>query len=225
MTRRRIKGDPITLDATRIALSGFSSGGNLALNLVTSVSPPQLPQPWPCVVPTKYPSPIPVLLYYPSFDTRQLPSERPRPQGLAVSTGFFAGLRLEDELMPKYISKEDAKSPRASPGLADVSGIHEQARMQLILPELDSLNEQSETWVKKVIEDGRGGHLLVDRVVGVKHGWTQFPDGWLSDQDKQKKWDIFTKTSQFIRDTWENVGDRDRGERINDGEEEHFVRE
>jgi len=204
MTRRRTRGDPITLDTAHIALSGFSSGGNLALNLVTSVHPPQLPQAWPSVIPTKYPMPIAVLLYYPSFDTAQLPSERPRPEGLAAATGFFAGLRLEDELMPTYISKEDAKSPRASPGLADVSGIHAQARMQLILPEMDSLNAQSEIWVKKVVQDGRSKHLQVDRIPGVKHGWTQFPDGWLSDEGKKKKVDIFEKTVQFVRKTWAN---------------------
>lgn len=200
--KRTSKGDPITLDISRIALSGFSSGGNLALNLVTSVAPPQLPKAWPSVVPKEYPHSIAVLLYYPSFDTRLLPSERPRPEGLPISTGFFAGLRLEDELMPTYITKEMALSPRASPGLADVSGIHEQARMQLILPELDSLNEQSEVWVKKVIKDGRGHHVQVDRILGVKHGWTQFPDGWLSDADKKKKVDIFDKTVEFMKRTW-----------------------
>lgn len=202
-TRRRARGDYISLDITRVAISGFSSGGNLALNLVTSVYPPQHPTSWPSVVPTKYPNPIAVLLYYPSFDTRKLPSERPRPEGLLPSTGFFAGLRLEDELMPKYISRKDAETPRASPGLADVSGIHVKARMQLILPALDSLNEQSEVWVKKVVKDGRGEHLEIERIPGVKHGWTQFPDGWLNEVDRAKKVDIFDKTTNFIRRTWE----------------------
>ena len=37
----RLKGD-VDFDKTRIAISGFSSGGNIALDLALSISPPQV---------------------------------------------------------------------------------------------------------------------------------------------------------------------------------------
>lgn len=157
----RLKRD-IDLDKFRIAISGFSSGGNIALNLPLSISPPQLKSDWPSRFPSDFPHPIPLLLFYPSFDCRQLPSERTRPAGLPVFKGL--GADVNDMLMPTYLPRDQAGHPRASPGLADLKGLlHDQARMLLVLPELDSLSEHGEIWVKKVAEAERGDELIVDR--------------------------------------------------------------
>lgn len=200
----------VDLDPTRIAIAGFSSGGNIALNLATSVGSPQVDEAWPCHFPPYHGSPIPLLLFYPSFDCRQLPSERPRPKDLVASGSFVSS--LDDLLMPTYLPRDKASHPRASPGLAPVAfetsyggehgGLHPKARVLLVLPELDSLSEQSETWVKKVEEEGRGADLIVERYKGMKHGWTQFPETWLSEEEKRTRADSYIKTISFIESAW-----------------------
>lgn len=165
----------IVLDHTRVAIAGFSSGGNLALELALEIMPPQVEASWPCRFAKNYKHSIPLLLFYPSFDSRQLPSERTRPPKMPIPSGFWED--VNDKLMPTYLPREQAGHPRASPGLADLrdGGLHAQARMLLVLPELDNLAHQSEVWVKKVAEQGRDEHLVVERFEGHKHGWTQMP--------------------------------------------------
>lgn len=200
--QRRLKRS-IDFDKTRIAISGFSSGANIALNLALSVSPPQLKSDWPSRFPSDFPKPIPLLLFYPSFDCRQLPSERTRPAGLPVSKGLWAD--VNDKLMPTYLPRDQAGDPRASPGLADLKGLHDQARMLLVLPELDSLSEQSEIWVKKVMEAGRGKDLIVERFKGMKHGWTQMPESWLSVGEKRTRTEVFDSVVTSTDIMWENA--------------------
>jgi hypothetical protein len=76
------------------------------------------------------------------------------------------------------------------------------ARLLLVLPELDTLAEQSEVWVKEMQIAGRGEDLQVERYQGMTHGWTQMPDGWLDETQKQMKKDIFDKTVVFTRTLW-----------------------
>lgn len=203
---REGKKEWIDLDTSRVALSGFSSGGNLALNcVVDSPADPNLEgKDWPAVIPKEHRWPVPVLLFYPSFDARLLPDERPRPEGLDPPTGFFARWKIEDQLMPKYLPMERRADIRASPGLASVrDGLHPKARMLLVLPELDSLSDQSWKWVDKVSEEGRGEHLEVDHVKGEMHGWTQFPDSWIkSDESRKKKYESFETAADFVGRWW-----------------------
>ena len=198
--------DTIELDETRIAFSGFSSGGNLAINMGLSIPPStEMSRSWPSAIPSNFPREVPLLLFYPSLDCRQLPSQRPRPPGLESKPGFIASLKVEDTLMPTYLPRDEAGHPRASPGLAQISdgGLHEQARMMLILPEPDSLAEQSDVWIDKVEREGRGRHLLVKRFRGMMHGWTQFLDMWLDTTAKQRKYEIFDGAVDFVRNRWE----------------------
>lgn len=196
----------VELDLTRLAISGFSSGGNLALNCVlSSQNDPTIGKDWPSVIPQEHKWPVPLLLFYPSLDARLLPDERPRPEGLNPPTGFFASLKIETELMPKYLPKAMRAHPRASPGLADIrdGGLHDKARMLLILPELDSLSEQSNVWVNKVRDDGRGSDLEVVSVKGEMHGWTQFPDGMIkSEESRRRKYECFDRAEEFVRQWW-----------------------
>ena len=77
------------------------------------------------------------------------------------------------------------------------------ARSLLVLPELDTLAEQSETWVKEMENAGRGKDLLVERYNGMTHGWTQMPDGWLDEEQKRTKTDIYDKSIVFTKSLWE----------------------
>jgi acetyl esterase/lipase len=106
--------------------------------------------------------------------------------------------------MPTYLPRNQAGHPRASPGLAEIAngGLHEQARILLVLPELDTLGEQSEVWLKKVADEGRANDLEVERVKGVHHGWTQYPEEWLSEEHKQLKVEVFRKAREFVKTAW-----------------------
>ncbi|EXJ54246.1 hypothetical protein A1O7_09583 [Cladophialophora yegresii CBS 114405] len=213
---------PVELDDTKIALSGFSSGGNLALNLVLSVKDdPTLETDWLSPLQWDWPTDIPVLLFYPSLDARLLPDERPRPEGLDPPNSFVERWRLERELMPTYLPPEKRTHPRASPGLADITtvqegdeskfGLHPRAKALLVLPQFDSLNSQSLLWVQKVHDQGRGADLLVEAVKGVVHGWTQFPDSWISEEHRKLKLEAFTKARAFLFEWW-HLGSNDEAE-------------
>ena len=201
----------LDLDNTRISIAGFSSGGNLALNLALSIAPnpPLVNETWPSVIPLDHPNEIPLLLFYPSFDLRQLPTERRRPEGLAEGGAYFK--RMSSSLVPTYVSGDKKGHPRASPGLAAIqpnpespkSGILTQARMLLILPSLDTLAEQSETWVRKVRDNGRGEHLEVERYEGMHHGWTQFPVRMLGEKEKDTRIEAFDRATKFVKECWD----------------------
>jgi acetyl esterase/lipase len=191
----------VDLDTSRIAISGFSSGGNLALNLALSLA--KLDPPWLSVLPPDYQHPIPLLLYYPSLDARQLPSERPLPINMPAGSPFLA--QTQDLLAPTYLPRTEAGHHRASPGLAEIEALHDMARVLLVLPGMDSLAAQSEIWVEKLHSGGRGEHLQVERFPEMKHGWTQMPDGWLQDNEKELKAEIFDKTVTYVRNMWTQV--------------------
>jgi acetyl esterase/lipase len=202
----------VDLDTSRVAVSGFSSGGNLALNCVmdSPADPNRDGEDWPAVIPRDHRYPVPVLLFYPSFDARLLPDERPRPEGLDPPTGFFARWKIEDQLMPKYLPVERRADVRASPGLGSIKdGLHSKARVLLILPELDSLSDQSWKWVDKVADEGRGSDLEVEHYKGEMHGWTQFPDSWIkTEESKKKKYDSFERAAEFVGKWWYNPHER-----------------
>lgn len=189
-----------SLDPARLSLSGFSSGGNLALNLALSV------EDWPSLLPLTT-APVPLLLFYPSFDARQLPHERPRPAAFpapAPSRSIY-GRYLADlnpVLMPTYLPPAARAHPRASPGLAPVDALHERARVLLVLPEMDTLAHQSAVWVGKMRDAGwgeEGSRLVVEHVPGMMHGWTQFPTIALKEEAEREKWRVFGVALGFVR--------------------------
>lgn len=105
----------VDVDTRRIATSGFSSGGNLSLNLL--VSTPDWPSP---LEPAKHPHHIPALLFYPSLDCRLSPHERPLPPDMERSDGLLSWIGKAME--GAYLSKSDSGQVRASPGLAGLGG-------------------------------------------------------------------------------------------------------
>ena len=195
-----LKGGDI-LDPSRISISGFSSGGNIAHNLCLDIKPPDLPEPWPSVFPPDYQTNIPLLLFFPSFDARILPSQRPRAAGVPTPGSLMT--YVDDILAPIYLPRHQAAHPRASPGLPDVKqSLHPTTKVLLLLPELDSLAEQSETWITKVKEAGRQEDLEVRRYPRMKHGWTQFPTSWLNEQEKISRKDAIDRAVSFVREAW-----------------------
>ncbi|PWZ02434.1 alpha/beta-hydrolase [Testicularia cyperi] len=197
----KVAGSAFHFDLHKLAVSGFSSGGNLALNLALHIRPPELPEEWPSVFDQDHPAPIPFLLFYPSFDLRQLPSQRSRPAAMMASSPFWT--QVADSLAPTYADRNQTHHPRVSPGLASLESIHPAVRMFLVLCELDTLAEQSKQWVHKVKAHPRADDLVVEEVDGAKHGWTQMPDGWLTEQERQAKQVCFAQAQAFITWAWQ----------------------
>lgn len=207
------------LDGSRMAVSGVSSGGNLALNLGLSIkASADVEKEWPSVFPRPFGRDISLLLFYPSLDCRQLPSERPPSPGMEKKKVFLRSLRLEVELMPTYLPRDQANLPRASSGLADIKddGLHEDAKMLLVLPEMDTLAAQSDVWIEKVANEGRSSDLSIEsersRSVSsstlpykegsylstIRSSWTQFLDSWLSDDHRKLKEQVFDESRRFV---------------------------
>lgn len=188
------------LDTSRISLSGFSSGGNLALNLAISVETEK--EHWPSPMLRSSSKTIPTLLFYPSFDQSILPHERPIPPQiplkLAQKMKEPSRLNLAAYLSPTYLSATDRKHVRASPGLVSMKSFHPSAKVFLVLSELDTLSVQSEEWLKRVEQEGKSGMVDVQRCKGMRHGWTQFPDFVLSKEEKTEKVRIFEEAVRFL---------------------------
>lgn len=136
----------IGIDESRVGLSGFSSGGNIALNMLLSIpahlnnpragqeqgqedeqaddrqanvqehSEGDWPSPFECA-PSVLHS-IPALLFFPSLDARQAPFERTRPEGMAPpgEVSKWIGRALANA----YLPRELVGHLRASPGLAPI---------------------------------------------------------------------------------------------------------
>lgn len=194
----------VRLDNSRIALSGASSGGNIALNVVLSVPASHgLPE-WPSRVPADYATQIPLLLLYPSLDLRQLPSERYRHEAMpSPNNRKMKWLDIDDHLSKTYVDRETAGHPRASPGLVDVGvGLHQEAKILLILSGLDTLWEQSKTWCWQVVAQGRGKDMRVMRYNDRKHGWTQIPAIALSKEERNARMEVLNECVRFARAVW-----------------------
>jgi acetyl esterase/lipase len=190
------KTPPSSLDPTRVSISGFSSGGNLAQNLALSISTSDIA--WPGILPATGP-PVPILLFYPSFDSRIPEHQRPRPTSLGPPGAFAASL---SGLSSTYLPTDMRSHPRASPGLADLrTGLHPRTRFLLILPELDSLAQQSEVWIRRMKDEGKEDQLTVERARGMRHGWTQFPELFLTEEEIRKKNEIFDRAVRFINNS------------------------
>ena len=185
------------LDPTRLSFSGFSSGGNLAQNLALSISTSDIS--WPSLLPPSGP-PVPILLFYPSFDSRIPGHARPRPANLDPPGAFAASL---SGLSSTYLPDHMRAHPRASPGLADLrTGLHPRARYLLILPELDSLAQQSEVWISRMKDEGKEDQLTsIERARGMRHGWTQYPEIFLTEEGIRKKNEVFARAVRFVNST------------------------
>ncbi|KAK8212830.1 hypothetical protein M8818_002995 [Zalaria obscura] len=177
------------IDSTRVSVSGFSSGGNIALNLILSVKD------WPSLFPKDWPNPIPTLLFFPSFDQTLLPHERPE-QGTDPNSFMSRNAAV---MTPYWLPGDLKNHPRANPGLCEMSGLHPKAEIFLVLPEHDSLAVQSDEWVQKMREQGKEACLVVRREKGMKHGWTQFPDTFLAGHEKGRKQDCVKASVEFVR--------------------------
>ena len=181
-------------DPTQISFSGFSSGGNIALNLCLSIEN-EGGKSWPSLIPKDNPL-FAVILFYPQYDQRMDSHNRPAPDD-GGRPGRF-GTMIEKKLIPMYIPEERRHEPRASPGLVDPKQLHPSARFFVVLAENDTLRWQSNEWIEKVRNSGMGDRLKVYRAPGVGHGWANYPERWLQTTALRLKKQSYIEMNQFL---------------------------
>lgn len=175
----RLSDGQTEIDETRIGISGFSSGGNIALNMLLSI-PAYLNtstaaeeendessggeaanEDWPSPF-VNLQSPlqsIPTILFFPSLDARQAPFDRKRPEGMAPQgeVSKWVGRTL----LNAYLPQEFVSHLRASPGLAPIGlpggmkeeiDVREGAAKQLGLPATGNQGTTSQQRVSAVVK-------------------------------------------------------------------------
>lgn len=190
----------LVIDPTRLSFSGFSSGGNIAVNLVTNIPASENPAvaPHPSLIP-KDVHDIPVLLFYPQLDTREDSYNRPAPPHVSRPGRF--GTSLERRLMPTYMSENDRSTYRGSPGLVDPKYLHPKTHFFVVLAENDSLISPLNDWFDRVRKAGMGERLKVYRAPGMGHGFANLPERFL----KTTQFRLKRQSYQEMFDFWDHV--------------------
>lgn len=187
-------------DLDKLSISGFSSGGNLALNLVLNIETDELK--WPSLL-SKEGSKIALILGYPNFDSRVPPHERDPPPNMPnpnTDPKSFSSM-ISKKIGPTYLNEYHRSHLRASPGLADIAtSLSPRVEVLLVLPEYDTLWEQSNEWIAKMKQAGREDCLRVQRYKGIKHGFVQFPNTFLSGFEKSEKNRFYESALKFLSD-------------------------
>ncbi|PKY07871.1 putative esterase/lipase [Aspergillus campestris IBT 28561] len=143
-------------DRSRVAVSGFSAGGNLALGM--SSLPPKAP-------------PIhATVAFYPVVDLATSPGAKfaPDPKGRPLPKWL---MRFFDRCYVR--GPFDTRDPRISPFYAEAQGFPR--RVLIVTAAGDSLAEEAEALGRKIrerVEDGDGkNRVVVQRMQGCNHGW------------------------------------------------------
>ncbi|MCO5566272.1 hypothetical protein L7F22_019948 [Adiantum nelumboides] len=165
----RLSNGQTEFDESRIGISGFSSGGNIALNMLLSIpahlntskaggsilneedqdstdegeSDGDWPSPF-----LNAQSPlrtIPALLFFPSLDARQAPFDRKRPEGMAPQGEVSKW--IGKTLLNAYLPQEFVSHLRASPGLAPIGlpgGLEEEVNVRKLAAKQHGLATDSD---------------------------------------------------------------------------------
>ncbi|KAM5352987.1 hypothetical protein ACJ41O_005709 [Fusarium nematophilum] len=151
-TLRWVESQPRVFDLHHIALSGFSSGANLAL-----IASSELRRDF------KNLEIKAVFSFYPGVDFTIAPEDKTVPEPISPLPVRFQHI-FTDSYIPRL---EDRKLPRASPIYAEVSSFP--ARILLFVCSGDILAPEAQAFGKKLEQAGCGIELV--RVEGAAHGF------------------------------------------------------
>lgn len=145
---------PHEFDLSRLSVSGFSAGGNLALGITTSGAFPK----------GTFHS---VLAYYPPTDLSIDHSAKiaPDPSGTPIPSTMA---RIFNQC---YLAGHDPRDPLVSPALADVNRLPQNTL--IITCGCDSLALETEGFIERIMNGREQGtwHIAAKRIDGVNHAW------------------------------------------------------
>ncbi|KAJ6112003.1 hypothetical protein N7523_008064 [Penicillium sp. IBT 18751x] len=143
-------GRPDEFDLSRLSLSGFSAGGNLALAASATLFPPETFRS--------------VIAFYPALDlsTDAATKVAPDPKGRVIPVPI-ARLFNRCYVPPTF----DARDPRISPKFASLDRFPR--RMLMITCEGDSLAPEGEELAEKLQHEGH--YVVSERMNGCNHAW------------------------------------------------------
>ncbi|KAL4906794.1 hypothetical protein BDW74DRAFT_149639 [Aspergillus multicolor] len=160
---------PERFDRARIALSGFSAGGNLAL-AASTLFPRQTFHA--------------VLTFYPPIDLATEPGSKTAPD----PTGKPLSPRLSRLFDACYIpSSHNPKDPRISPYYAQPDCFPD--RILIITAAGDSLALEAEQLAVKIRDEG-GREVVAARMDGCNHGWNVSPKNAVGREARDKAYDM-----------------------------------
>lgn len=144
-------GRPDEFDLTRLSISGFSAGGNLALAASATLFPPET-----------FHS---LIAFYPALDlsTDAAAKVAPDPKGRVIPVPV-ARLFNRCYVPPSF----DRRDPRISPAFAQLDRFPK--RILMITAEGDSLALEAEDLAEK-LENQQGWHVVRQRMAGCSHAW------------------------------------------------------
>ncbi|RDW86255.1 putative esterase/lipase [Aspergillus mulundensis] len=161
---------PEKFDRARIALSGFSAGGNLALAASSTLFPQQTFNA--------------VLAFYPPVDLDTEPGSKTAPD----PTGKPLPARLSRLFDACYIpSSHNPKDPRISPYYAQPDRFPD--RILIITAAGDSLALEAEQLAVKIRDEG-GREVVAARMDGCNHGWNVSPKNAVEREARDKAYNM-----------------------------------
>lgn len=145
---------PETYDATRVSISGFSAGGNMALAVLSLAAIP----------PNTIHS---IIVFYPPMDISIKPGDKVQADPSGPNVIPTAGAKLFNVC---YTGKENRKDPLVSPAFMDISRLPKE--VLLITCAYDTLALETERFAEKVQKEvGKEMVLVCKRIGGVSHAW------------------------------------------------------
>lgn len=179
---RWVQGQPQKYDLTRLSISGFSSGGNLAIVTATAIM-------------TKFTFRS-VLTFYPGVDLASEPAGKVPPD---TSAGKVIPARIARFFHRCYIPVGvDARDPRISPLFADLTGFG--SKLLVITAARDNMAPEAERFASLLKEQtGRGsGDVVLCRMEECEHGWDKAPS--LGPVQEEAKWRAYSMAIDMLKD-------------------------
>ncbi|PWY68980.1 alpha/beta-hydrolase [Aspergillus sclerotioniger CBS 115572] len=146
-----VLGRPTEFDISRVAISGFSAGGNIALATASTIFPKQT-----------FSS---VLAFYPIVEAFVDPDAlvAPDPNGRPIPS-FIMRLFTQCYVPPGF----DPRDPRISPGRANLDCFPQ--RVMIITAACDSLAVEAENLAAR-LRDSSGRKVVCERMKKCNHAW------------------------------------------------------
>ncbi|KAJ5811888.1 carboxylesterase [Penicillium riverlandense] len=152
-TMKYVLDRPNEYQASQVSVSGFSSGGTLALAAAATIFPRGTFQS--------------LIAFYPATDLFQDPSLRKAPlSGGKARSQFWTRIFRES-----YIRGMDPRDPRISPAFADTSNFP--SNMLFVTAEMDASALESEELAERAKSEGHadGRDVIIRRMKGCGHGF------------------------------------------------------